>query len=41
MVPVNMAQLLGPKDKGAPLDIVKLEQTTGIEVTLRRAVWKR
>jgi iron(III) transport system substrate-binding protein len=34
MVPVLVPQLLGPKDKGAPLEIAKLEQTTGIEASV-------
>ena len=34
MVPVLVPQLMGPKEKGAPLEIAKLDQTTGIEATL-------
>lgn len=34
MVPVLVPQLLGPKDKGAPLEIAKLDQTTGIEASV-------
>jgi iron(III) transport system substrate-binding protein len=34
MVPVLVPQLLGPKAQGAPLEIAKLDQTTGIEASL-------
>lgn len=34
MVPVLVPQLLGPKDKGAPLEIAKIDQTTGIEASV-------
>lgn len=34
MVPVLVPQLMGPKEKGAPLEIAKIDQTTGIEATL-------
>ena len=34
MVPVLVPQLMGPKEKGAPLEIAKIELTTGIEASL-------
>ena len=34
MVPVLVPQLLGPKAQGAPLEIAKIDQTTGIEASV-------